>query len=175
MHTATRMKRLRERYWPYGYNTRKVLRGCLIMLEIEYKGKKVVMYTVEEVAKKTGEKPENVRKAIRNRELEATQFGKRYYVLEEKLPEPRSSSKLFTVKEIAEMFGVSQGVVRNEIREEWFDVVKKGSRVFIPEDSLEDIIAEGFPAKRPGPPAKTPGATRASPRNVPCPAEPPDE
>ena len=120
------------------------------MLEIEFKGKKVVMYSVEEVAEKISDTPTNVRKAIRNGEIVAAQLGKRYDVLEQNLPEPRSTQKTYTVEEIAEMFGVSPGVVRKAIREEYFDVVKKGSRVFIPEDSIEHILEWGFaPAKGP--------------------------
>ena len=114
------------------------------MLEIEYKGKKVVMYSVEEVAEKIGDTPNIVRKAIRNSEINAVQLGKRYYVLEQNLPEPRSAQKTYTVEEIAEMFGVSSGVVRKAIRGKYFDVVKKGSRVLIPEDSIGYILEEGF-------------------------------
>ena len=128
------------------------------MLVVEYKGNKVVMYTVEEVAEKISDKPENVRKAIRKGEIEAIPLGKRYYVLEANLPQRQD--KLYTVEEIAEMFGVSPGIVRKAIRENYFDVVKKGSRVFIPEDSIGLIIEQGFG------PAKAPNATAQAPRGI---------
>ena len=114
------------------------------MLKIEVKGKEVVLFTVEEVAEKIGTKPANVRRSIRNGNIEAVQIGKRIYVHEENVPRTRADQKSYSVDEVAKKFNVSPGIVRKAIRDGIFEATKKGSRYYFSEDELEYIVYNGF-------------------------------
>ena len=114
------------------------------MLKIEVKGKEVVLFTVEEVAEKIGTKPANVRRSIRNGNIEAVQIGKRIYVHEENLPRTRADQKSYSVDEVAKKFNVSPGIVRKAIRDGIFEATKKGRRYYFSEDELEYIVYNGF-------------------------------
>lgn len=131
------------------------------MLKIEVKGKEVVLFTVEEVAEKIGTKPANVRRSIRNGNIEAVQIGKRIYVHEENVPRTRAGQKSYSVDEVAKKFNVSPGVVRKAIRDGIFEATKKGSRYYFSEDELEYIVYNGFE-----PPKGVSPQTQASFRGV---------